>query len=153
MTATTNTAVKKGSNPRWKTGQSLGMLNVPEGYKGRWCDSDEAKVGKKLAEGWEFVNKTNFPQAGHLKKHNQKDVKDAEHLGGAVQYRELVGMMLPIEDINGTGQCVKERERHYDELTKSNYLARIRADKNKSELLSGSPEAQQAFKGSLTVIE
>lgn len=149
----TATEVKKGSNPRWTTGQSLGMLDTPEGYKGRWCDGDEAKVSKKLAEGWEFVNKTKFPQARHVKKHEQKDVKDAEGINGAVQYRELVGMMLPIEDVNGTGQCVKEREKHYQELTERNLRARVRAEQNKSQILGGASDVQKAFKGSLTVID
>lgn len=153
MTTTAYVETKKGSNPRWQTGSSLGMLSTPDGYKGRWCDSDEAKISKKLSEGWEFVNKTKFPQANHLKRHNQKDIKDGDSFNGAIQYRELVGMMLPIEDVNGTGQCIKERTAYYQKITDSNLRARVHAEDNKSKLLGGDPTMTTAFKGRLTVIE
>jgi hypothetical protein len=145
----TQAVVKKGTNPasksRWKTGSSLGMLKVPETHKGRWCDSDEANINRKLQEGWEFVNKTNFPQGEHVKRHNNgKDVKDKSEFGGATQYRELVGMMLPIEDIHGTGQCLTERDKFIQEQTKANTLSRIRAKDNKANILGGDLAAQQA---------
>ncbi len=89
-----NTQVKKGTNPasksRFRPGSTLGFLNVPEGHKGRWCDSDEVKTQKKMQEGWQFVNKTNFPSVSHEKKHgNVRDVKDGSGKeGGPVRYRE-----------------------------------------------------------------
>jgi len=144
MTLSIN-AVKenKTMNSRWKTGSTLGMLEVPEGHRGRWCDADEANINKKQQEGWEFVNKTKFPQTQHIKKSTYKDVKDRGETGGSVQYRELVGMMLPIKDIHGTGQCVEERTKFFEEQTEIATRARIRATKNKETIL-GNNLAEQA---------
>lgn len=102
--------VKKGKKPSWKPASRLGELNVPKGYNGRWCSNDEANIQKKLAEGWEFVNKTNFPQMGHVGSGNP-DVVDSVGVQGGVTYREMVGMMLSAENVEARTEYYKERNR------------------------------------------
>lgn len=99
--ATTQTDVKpakkKGRAIRWDDGSRMGHLKVPEGYAGRWCDEDDGNITKKLEQGWEFVNKTNYPQTGREVAHDFSDVKDGSGKSndGLVRYRKMIGMMLP----------------------------------------------------------
>lgn len=102
--------VKSGKRPSWKPASRLGELSVPEGYNGRWCSNDEANIQKKLAEGWVFVNKTNFPQTEH-KESGNADVVDSVGVQGGVTYREMVGMMLPAELVEARTEYYKERNR------------------------------------------
>lgn len=119
---------KKGNSPSWQAADRLGYLKVPDGHVGRWCNRDDANIQKKLAEGWQFVNKTNFPDGEHQKAGRpRKEVQDGERLGSAITYREMVGMALPIEDIHGNGKCKKAREDYFHKETVEKTLSRIRA--------------------------
>lgn len=121
-------APKKGRKPTWKPAGALSYLNVPEDYTPRWCDSDPMQLAKKRAEGWEFVNTTNFPDVLRLKEEKEKDtVKDGNALSGTIQYRELVGMMLHNDD-------VAARKEYYENLTRQNTAARVRRDDDKKNL-------------------
>lgn len=105
---------KKGTAPRWKPAGRLAELKVPEGYKGRWCSKDPINLQQKVAEGWRFVNKTTAPSAKQV-GHDAPDMAyDGAALDSVVGFRDMVGMMLPIEDINGDGLCAKERQAWLD---------------------------------------
>jgi hypothetical protein len=113
---------KKGSKPReFKFASDMGKLEVPEGYVGRWCSKEEKNLMKKEAEGWEYVNKTNCPSAIRREELGLgSQVKDGSNMGGALQYREMVAMMLP-EDL---AESRREQIKHKTEMnTKAKILA------------------------------
>ena len=89
---------KTGKKVQFKPGQRVGMLGgVPDTHVGRWCDSDPANIQKKLAEGWNFVNKTTCPSGQHVTREDVNEINDGGDINGAISYRELIGMALPRE--------------------------------------------------------
>lgn len=87
---------KKGNKVSWKPASRIGKLHVPEGYVGRWVKNDPDNIARYRQEGWELVNKTTHSKGGRS-GHDGSDVKDQKNLNGAVEYRELIGMMLSQE--------------------------------------------------------
>lgn len=130
---TTEAAPKKKGKRPWKPAGQLGFLKTPPGYTPRWCDSEPMRLAAKIAEGWEFVNETNYPQAMRLTKENgqpvaEKDtVTDGTPLTGSVRYREMVGMMLANDQ-------VEARKEYYDAQTRDNTAARVRRTEDKQRL-------------------
>jgi hypothetical protein len=113
--------VKKGRKPSWRPASRLGFLDTPDGFRARWCNSDEANIQKKMTEGWVPVNKTTFPGAAHLRTGAAKEVAEGQNLGSAVRYREMVGMMLP-KDI------YEARTEYFKNETVNNTRARMVTD-------------------------
>ena len=110
---------KKGTPPqeksKWHTAPMMGELKVPTGYRGRWVNSDSMNVARKESEGWKPVNSVTFPEGKRVNGGKDNEVVDGSK--SATQYRELVGYCLPIEDDNGDGRCVREREKWVQERT------------------------------------
>lgn len=112
--------VTSGAKPKeFKFSSDLGKLSVPEDMVGRWVRPDDANLHRKLEEGWEFVNKTNCPNAKRLEELGLGDqVKDGGQMGGVIRYREMVGMCLPKE-------MKESRDRQIAEKTMNQTKAKI----------------------------
>jgi hypothetical protein len=121
--------VTKGSKPReFKFASNMGKLEVPEGKVGRWCDSRQDNVLKKLEEGWEPVNKTNCPSARRLEELGLgPQVNEGTEKAGPVRYRDMIGMMLD-KDLK------VDRDRQIEEKTLSMTKAKIFMKEDKAAL-------------------
>jgi len=139
---------KLGGKVSWKPASNLGYLNIPNTHKGRWAWNEEQNLAKKLAEGWEFVNKTNFPQLARLNaaggdEATGEGVKDGKHMGGAVRYREMIGMML-------SKDLVEAREEYFAGQTRAQTESRVRQSKQKQTELG---KHADAITGARLIIE
>lgn len=118
--------VKKGARPTWKPAGQIGYLNVPSTHKGRWVNaSDEINLARKQEEGWEYVNKTNFPEVARFTDEKKRvvgkdHIGDGGQLGGPVRYREMVGMML-------SNDLVEARTEYYRKETEHQTRGRIKS--------------------------
>lgn len=139
---------KKGTNPagksRYRMGPKLGFVKVPEGYKARWVENTEEATSRRQEEGFEYINRTKFPAATHVKTGNGKDVKDQAESGSHYTYRELVAMMIPIEDLRGDGQCLVEREKLMRERAEHDFKSRISTKANQHAILGGTGAGDMA---------
>lgn len=122
----TTAPVKKGRKVSWKPANKLGFLSAPEGYTPRWCDSNESNLMKKQEEGFEFLNKTKFPQLKHTKKDGAKEIADGAETG-LVKYREMVAMMIPNETRDA-------RNDYFKKLNEDQLKAKIMMKDAKREL-------------------
>lgn len=120
---------KKGTAADWKKGGRLAKLNVPKGYVGRWVDKDPANIQKKLEEGWQFVNGTTSPTSQQVGNDAPDKAHDGTGIGSAIQYKEMVGMMLPEK---GAGQTKESRDAYYAEENRKAIESRVSLSKEKS---------------------
>lgn len=141
---------KKGTPSKWKPGGRLAKLAVPEGYRGRWCHKDAINIQQKMEEGWGLVNKTTAPSARQEGNDAPDAAYDGKALESAVQYRDMVGMMLPIEDVNGDGLCVSERRKWIQEENERLLRSHVNLGKAKSAGDAGLVAAAR-LKPSLTI--
>ena len=92
----------------WAPARMLDLNGKMPGFRYRWVDVDPSNIRKKLAEGWQFVNK----ETGHPVEHQDPGLM---HGGTApdtsVRYRDVVAMALPEE----TGQARDEYFREINE--------------------------------------
>lgn len=118
--------VKKGRKVEWKPAKALDHLKGPDGHRKRWCNSDEANIEKKLAEGWIPLNKTTAPSASHNRKLANAS-EDGRPTSTNIAYREMVGMALP-EDL------AEARDEHFRRKSEAQVRGRIRGDSAKRDL-------------------
>lgn len=146
-------AVKKGTAPSWAPASNLGDIKGinKKTHKARWCVNEEVNIDKKLQEGWTFVNEITNPSA-HQKAEGKDDVRDINGLSGALQYREMVAMKLPLTDKDceegREGQSVESRKAYLEELNQEKLRSTILMDKAKNDKgLESNPQ----FTPSLTI--
>lgn len=95
--------------PSWRPARMLDLENRANGYRYRWCDTDDANLRKKLAEGWVYVNK----ETGHPVEHIDPDLQHGgKSPDGSVKYRDLIVMALPEE-------IAQQRDEYFAELSKN----------------------------------
>ena len=89
-TAVTKSATK-GTPPGWKPASQTPNLKAPPGFTEKW--SSLAKLTERISEGWKVMR----PEDNHGKEIVNIDVNDVGSLTGALRYRDLVAIMLPLE--------------------------------------------------------
>lgn len=141
---------KKGKAAAWKPAGKLAKLEVPASHVPRWCSIDEGNLYKKQEEGWEFVNSVTYPQGKQVENEAPDRVTDGNTLGSAVKYKDMVGMMLPIEDENGTGLCKLNRDAYHDEENRRQVSSRVALKEDTQTSTDGRKFARQ-FTPSLTI--
>ena len=78
----------------WAPARMLDLANKLAGFRYRWVDTDVANVRKKLAEGWQFVNR----ETGHPVEHLDPGLMHGGQApDSSVRYRDVVAMALPEE--------------------------------------------------------
>lgn len=80
----------KGTPPGWKPSSQLPRLKAPPGWTQKW--SSPAKLTERLSEGWKIMK----PSDNHGEEVVNIDVNDVGSLTGALRYRDLVAIMLPV---------------------------------------------------------
>jgi len=95
---------KKGKRT-WKPANLLDATGKDPNYRYRMCRNDESNISRKLAEGWEFVNKTTDPNVRVI---GAGTVEDGAQTDTTQRQRELVAMRLPME-------LKLQRDAHYAE--------------------------------------
>ncbi len=81
----------KGTPPGWKPASQLPRLKAPHGWHAKW--SSQSKLTEKLSEGWKIMK----PSDNQGEEILNIDVNDVGSLTGALRYRDLVAVMLPVE--------------------------------------------------------
>jgi len=92
----THGKVKKKGNKTWRPARMLDVRDKDPDFRYRWCDKDDGRMSRKLAEGWEYVSS----ESGISGEHDKRPVNvdgGAPVTGGLNEYRELVLMALPEE--------------------------------------------------------
>lgn len=123
MAGTVGKPRKKGTNPGWKPSSKVVKIELPEDMEGKYGvrlvnGKDEMNVQRKLAEGYEFLNRTNAPTA-----------TGSGEASKPFQYKELVAMVLPLEDrycaSGKEGQSQESRDAYIAELNRQQLDAKI----------------------------
>lgn len=131
VAAETKPAPRKTGTRQWRSATSgLGNIKAPDGYSARWVAPHN--VERRLAEGYEFINKSTCPSAEHTDRKTAgfKGV-DGANIGTAITYREMVAMAAPKE-------LVESRTRYFEELTEKRTDAAILATSERRQLMSES---------------
>lgn len=95
----------KGTRPGWRPAGQLPRLKAPPGFTPKWANPE--KLDKLLAEGW-MVMKPEHNRGDPILK---VDVNDGHSLTGAIRYRELVAIMLPMEVKQDRDEWLRDENR------------------------------------------
>lgn len=82
---------KKGTKPGWRPSSQLPRLKAPSGFVAKW--SNPGKLEDRVAEGWVIMKPSDNKGTPII----NVDVNDVGSLTGALRYRDLVAIMLPVE--------------------------------------------------------
>lgn len=85
----------------------LDVLDKNKAFRYRWVNKDDARIAKKMAEGWVHVNKESGISGEQVKPGKTEDGKPLT--SGLQEYRELVLMALPEELGKARDEWVKKR--------------------------------------------
>jgi len=106
-------AKRVGKKP-WKPAAVAPIINGvdAEEYRTRWVNSaDPINMQRKQAEGWQILNETTLPGITQSNKtffdSQQYNAVKGNGYDGAVRYREMVGMVLPMEDYEARQEYIK----------------------------------------------
>lgn len=116
---------KKGKKVNWRPASLLGELEVPDGFRGRWCRNDPENIERKKKEGWVILDDTISAKSGR-KNHAPVDGLDGGPLDGTIRHRELIAMILPEEVAEARSEYFrketleKTKSTLVDEPTKNN---------------------------------
>jgi hypothetical protein len=99
----------------WKPATLLAVNEHTPGIKHRWCNKDSADIAKKLAEGWQFADKSKLshdkPDATLSLNLPEPVGAEAYSLGTSItEYRDCV--LMTIDD-----ETLAARTEYYDERT------------------------------------
>jgi len=106
-------AKRVGKKP-WKPAAVAPIINGvdAEEYRTRWVNSaDPINMQRKQAEGWQVLNETTMPGITDSNRtffeSQQYNAVKGNGSDGAVRYREMVGMVLPMDDYEARQEYIQ----------------------------------------------
>lgn len=114
ISETGTTDAKRVSRKPWKPAAVAPIINGvdTDEYRTRWVNSsDPINMQRKQAEGWQVLNETTLPGITASNKtffdSQQHNAAKGNGYDGAVRYREMVGMVLPMEDFEARQEYIQ----------------------------------------------